>query len=103
MKKNEVEKVEENKKEKKTRKTKKLKTKKNIMDRVLIILIGLVVLEVLMIPGFIYAGMNQIFPIIMFLVLPTSLAIFILLLSRNTLKESRKKKQSVTKKKEAEA
>ena len=46
-----------------------------------------------MIPCFIYAGMNQIFPIVMFLIFPTLFAIFVLLLSRNTLIESKKKRK----------
>ena len=70
---------------------KKKKKKMNIVDKVLLSLLILVILELLMIPGFVYAGMNQIFPIIMFIVLPTVFAFVILLLSRNTLMESRKK------------
>lgn len=100
MKNNEVEMEKEEKKEttvgrrsaKRVEQTGKKKTKKmDIVDRILAILLILSVLELLMIPGFIYAGMNQIFPIIMFIVLPTVFAFVILLLSRNTLMESRKK------------
>jgi len=67
------------------------KKKIDIVDRILVTLLILFVLELLMIPGFVYAGMNQIFPIVMFVVLPTVFALIILLLSRNTLMESRKK------------
>ena len=73
-------------------KRKKAKKKKmNMTDRMLVVLLILVAVELLMIPCFIYAGMNQIFPIIMFVVLPTVCAFIILLLSRNTLMESKKK------------
>ncbi len=83
MKKNEKE-----EKIKKERKEKKPKSKK-----ILIFLFILVGLEICMIPCFIYAGMNQWFPITMFLLIPTISAIVILLLSRNTLKESERKKR----------
>ncbi len=107
MKKDEVKKVEEVEenqeevKETRVQRRNKAKEKKEPLDRILKVLIILVVLEVCMIPCFIYAGMNQVFPIIMFLVLPTCLAFLVLLLSRNTLIESRKKRTAVAKKKEA--
>ncbi len=81
------------KKDKKERQVSKNKEKKDISKNILIVLIVLVALEVCMIPCFIYAGMNQIFPIVMFLIFPTLFAIFVLLLSRNTLIESKKKRK----------
>ena len=74
----------------------KKKKKMNMVDRMLAVLLVLSVLELLMIPCFIYAGMNQIFPIIMFVILPTVCAFVILLLSRNTLMESKRKTRQKT-------
>lgn len=73
--------------------SKKKEKGKDVIDKILFSLMILVILEFCMIPCFVYAGMNQIFPIIMFLILPTSFAIIVLLLSKNTVKESKKKKR----------
>jgi len=99
MKNNEVEMESEEKKETVGRRSarreeaasKKKANKMDVVEKVLLALLILVILELLMIPAFVYAGMNQIFPIIMFIVLPTVFAIVILLLSRNTLMESKRK------------
>ena len=75
--------------EKKTKKSSK--NKKDFLDYGLLALSVLMILEFLMIPCFVYAGMNQIFTIIMFILLPTLFALTILLLSRNTIKELKKR------------
>lgn len=84
-------KVKETKERKKVKKEKK--EKKDCSKGVLIALLVLVILELCMIPAFVYAGMNQWFPIVMFLVLPTVFAIIVLLLSKNTVKDAKRRRE----------
>lgn len=69
----------------KEKKIKKNKVKKDPRKVALIILIVLVILEIIMIPLLVYAKIVKPLPVIMFLVIPTLLAIGILLLCRNAL------------------
>lgn len=96
MKKEELEEIEIQKLREEKKKVKKAKKgKKDRSKGVLIALLVLVVLELCMIPAFVYAGMNQWFPIVMFLVLPTVFAIIVLLLSRNTVKDAKRRREAL--------
>lgn len=95
MKKNEVEITEEKMEARKiTRTARNGKKRRKLASnyKVLFFLMILVALELCMIPCFVYAGMNQIFPVIMFLIIPTIFAIIVFLLSKNTLNQSIKNK-----------
>ncbi len=83
-------------KEKKVKenKPKKEKVKKDHRKLFLRVLIVLLILELLSIPGFIFAGMNQTIPIVLFIVVPTVFAIIIVLLANSCLKTSLKREAS---------
>ena len=83
-------KKEKREKEKKVKETKpkKEKIKKDHRKLFLRVLIILFILELLSIPGFIFAGMNQVIPIVLFIVVPTVFAIIIVLLASSCLKMS---------------
>ncbi len=78
----------------KKEKVKKEKVKKDHRKLFLRILIVLLILELLAIPGFIFAGMNQVIPIVLFIILPTVFAIAIVLLASSCLKSSLKEEKS---------
>lgn len=79
-------------------KEKKVKGKKDVNKTILITLFVLVILEVVTIPLLIYAKITKVLPVIFFLVIPTLLAIAILLLSRNSLIDYKIRKEKLTKK-----
>ena len=81
---------------KKEKKVKKVKGKKDVSKIILIVLFVLVILEVVTIPLLIYAKIIKALPIIFFLVIPTLLAIAILLLSRNSLIDYKIRKEMLT-------
>ncbi len=76
-------------------KQKNKKIKKDRSKKVLIALFILVILEVIMIPLLVYSRIVKIFPVIAFLIIPTLLAIFILLLCRNAIKDFNNKKEKI--------
>lgn len=69
---------------KKNKKQTKPKVKKDYSKQVLIVLFILVIIEVIMVPLLIYAKIIKLLPVIFFLVIPSLLALAILLLSRNS-------------------
>ena len=82
---------------KKDKKVKKVKEKKDISKIVLIILFVLVILEVIMVPLLVYAKIIKTLPVVFFLVLPTLLAIGILLLSKNSLVDYKRRQEKIKK------
>lgn len=80
-----------------SKKVKTQKTKKDKNQIVLLLLLILVIAEVIMVPIMIYSKIVKPLPIIMFLVIPTLLAIGILLLSRNALIDYKRKQEKLNK------
>ena len=79
------------------KKEKKIKEKKEVSKIILIILFILVILEVIMVPVLVYSKIIKTLPVIFFLVLPTLLAIGILLLSRNSLVDYKRRQEKMKK------
>ena len=69
---------------KKNKKQKETKVKKDYSKILLTALLILVVIEVIMIPLLVYAKIIKILPVVFFLVIPSLLALAVLLLSRNS-------------------
>lgn len=71
------------------------KEKMEISKIILIVLFILVILEVIMVPLLVYAKIIKVLPVVFFLVLPTLLAIGILLLSRNSLVDFKRRQEKL--------
>lgn len=70
--------------------------KKDKSKIVMIVLTVLLILEILLIPCLVYAEVRKVLPIVGFLILPTLLGIFILLISRNCSKDYQKKLEKIS-------
>ena len=76
----------------------KEKKKKSLSEKFIIVLYVLLGLEIVSIPLLVIAEVKKILPIIAFLVVPTLLAIGIVLLSRNCFNSYEKKKEKIEEK-----
>ncbi|MBE6147612.1 MAG: hypothetical protein E7168_04695 [Firmicutes bacterium] len=78
------------------------KIKKDGSRALIIVLIILFVIELLLIPGFMYAGMKKALPTVAFIIIPTLFALFVVVLCKTTWDDCKRKYQKLAEAEEKE-